>query len=80
MSATTVPSTARGAIATRRQRPVTAETGHNNGQGRESCPPATRSVQLATTRVGLFLRIDHPATAPQSQPGTRPTRQTVDGG
>jgi len=80
MSATAVPTTARGALTTRSQRPVTTKTRHYDRQGGQSCPPTTRRVQLATARVSLFLGVDQSAAAAQRQPGASATRQEVDGG
>jgi len=80
MSATAVPATACRAVPARRERPITAETGYYDRQCRQSRPSATRSVQLATTWVGFFLGVDHPAATSQSQSGARAAREEVDDG
>jgi len=80
MSATAVPPTSRRSATTRRQRPVAAQAGYDDGQGGEGGPSAARSVQLAATRMRLFLGVDQHATSTERQSRTRAARQNVDGG
>ena len=80
MSATAVPPTSRRSATTRRQRPVAAQAGYDDGQGSEGGPSAASSVQLAATRMRLFLGVDQHATSTERQSRTRAARQNVDGG